>query len=753
MPSGNGYPSQQVSNERYEGGDMATDIDALRLNVRYDEGSGPVMVLLHGINSDATDWRVVIDTIGSGYRFIAVDLLGFGESPRPLDIDYTADEHATVIHNTLRDLGVDRPFLLVGYSLGGDIAIRYAATWPAQVRRLFLLSTPFYLPPDTFSAKGFGTQYLQVIAFQRIWKFVARSKKRDNLLYQIVDGRAQDFAKQFLRTDDVATSWEVMSKNLRNCIARATFVNDLPRLDMPVTFALGIRDPIVHPDQTPALKVLMPEMDIRRIVGLSADHFMLLNLPETVAREIVRDEVNGLHVRYRAQPDTAAGTDLPVPAVFLHGVVEAPSFWIPVARGLSTIREVECIDLLGCGESPTPLSSRYGLEDHVDAVVRTLKRDFGDRPVQLIGHGFGATAALGVARAEPDRVAGVTAFSPLIVDPERSESGSRSAAEVLAIRDRARAMATDPRMRVAAEHAETTLIPLVRTIDNGVLGTDPATVMAEQRRPVTFVVPTEDAATPVGYLERLATCTDEARLLRPDGSRWLPIDNPAATVLLLAPEAQDGARIAAETPAPRRELFLETARETFASASNQVMWRGLVMMALGIVLLFVQHVPPTLLTIGAAIWVLVEGVTTIAGSFGLRRSGKNGWLPWLLIGGLSILVGLFLLLRRDVSVRIIALVIAARALYIGVANLYIVRRVGALPKARWLLVFEGMLGLMIGVFLLVDPSLGARMLKVVLEWYLIGAGFSAVAYAVANRRAIKKRVDAVLVARTEGAAS
>ena len=102
---------------------MTTDLTTLRLHPHFDEGSGPAIVMLHGINSDGGDWRVVIDTIGPGYRFIAFDLLGFGESPKPLDIDYSADDHALVIENTLRDMGVDEPFLLAGYSLGGDIAL------------------------------------------------------------------------------------------------------------------------------------------------------------------------------------------------------------------------------------------------------------------------------------------------------------------------------------------------------------------------------------------------------------------------------------------------------------------------------------------------------------------------------------------------------------------------------------------------------------------------------------------------------
>jgi pimeloyl-ACP methyl ester carboxylesterase len=45
-----------------------------------------VIVMLHGINANADDMRPLIDQLGSGYRIIAPDVLGFGESPKPLDI-------------------------------------------------------------------------------------------------------------------------------------------------------------------------------------------------------------------------------------------------------------------------------------------------------------------------------------------------------------------------------------------------------------------------------------------------------------------------------------------------------------------------------------------------------------------------------------------------------------------------------------------------------------------------------------------
>jgi len=713
---------------------VATDVSELRLNVRYDEGDGPPMVLLHGLNADATDWRPVIDTIGGGYRFIAVDHLGYGDSPKPLDIDYDTDQQVQILDATLVDAGVDQPFLLVGYSLGGDIAIRYASTYPHKVRRLFLLSAPFYLPPESFASDHFATRYLQVVVFQALWRLVSGAKKKDDLLYQLANGRAEEFAKAQLRSDEVPVRWDIMSKNLSNCIAKATFVDDLPKLDMPVTFALGIRDPIVHPDQTPDLKRLKPDIDIRRIVGLSADHFMLQNLPATVAEEIMRDEVRGLHVRYRAGQGAAT--------VFLHGAGEDPNFWVPVATALSARGEVAAVDLLGFGESPKPLSSRYKLSDHADAVIRTLKREFAGRRVRLVGQEFGSTVALAVAAAAPQLVSDVVAFSPLLLEPsDAADGGDALQAEALATRERVRAMAGDVRSRAAVERSEERIVPLLRTGLNAVLAADPEQLLASVSMPTVIVMPDADDRVPRSYLKRLLADSRVLHVLEPKGVRWMPLEDPSGTVLLIDPKAGSAAEKAKAAPQVKPRAGLDAVKAAFTSASNQVMWRGLGLVVLGLWMLTLHSADSRLLAIGFAVWVLIEGISTVIGAIGLRRSGAAGWLPWLLIGVVSFGVAGLLLVSTRLNLTILAFAIMARALYVGVANLYVARNVAHTPRSRWILVFEGLLGVAIALAFVFGEHRGALLTKYVLAGYFIISGISGISYALANRKAIRVRVQ------------
>jgi pimeloyl-ACP methyl ester carboxylesterase/uncharacterized membrane protein HdeD (DUF308 family) len=721
---------------------MATDPRACILHVRYDEGSGPIIVLLHGINSDGGDWRKVIDIIGPEHRCIAVDLLGFGESPKPADIEYTADDHTAALDATLETIGVDKPFLLVGYSLGGDIAIRYASTHPHKLRRLFMLSAPFYLPPEAFSEAGFATQFMQVVIFQRIWKALAGAKKRDSLLYQIVNGEAEEFAKQFLRTDDVATHWDIMSKNLRNCIGRATFVKDLPALTMPTTFALGIRDPIVHPDQTPALKRLKPDMDLVRIVGLSADHFLLVGLPDTVAKEIMKDEVRTLNVRYRA------GAVEDVPIVFLHGIQDDPRFWMPVAQALSRRHEVVLVDLLGFGDSPKPMSAKYTLEEHVTALANTITAQFPRGEARLVGHGFGATVALGVAASVPERVSEVVAFSPLLfsdggLGSEVSED-DRDVASAMSIADSLDEMVRDERGSAAAERFEDRLEPIVRTFKNAVGPLRTEALLRRVADPVRFIAPLDDDRVPVDHISVRVAERDDFALEMPPGTRELPLEDPAAVVLMLDPDAHDEARLAAGLPCPKPRAGLRALREVFESATSTIFWRGLWTLLGGLVILLWPGFPAELVTFAFAIWVAVLGFQTIVGAVGLRRTGKGGWVPWLLLGALSAGIAVFLLIKPEWSMFIIEAVIFVRALYTGIVDIYIARKIAHGPTPKWLLWLEGIVGLAIALFLVFGSNHGVEITKLAVGVYFVVTGFTSVAYALEVQRRTRKRTHAML---------
>jgi len=93
--------------------------------IRYwDVGSGPVVVLLHGLGDRKESWLPVIPTLSQKYRVIAPDQIGFGKSSKPL-LDYNIQTFVDFLNEFLRDLKIEKT-TVVGESLGGWIAALYA---------------------------------------------------------------------------------------------------------------------------------------------------------------------------------------------------------------------------------------------------------------------------------------------------------------------------------------------------------------------------------------------------------------------------------------------------------------------------------------------------------------------------------------------------------------------------------------------------------------------------------------------------
>ncbi|HKV63879.1 MAG TPA: alpha/beta hydrolase [Candidatus Acidoferrum sp.] len=91
----------------------------------FDLGSGPVVVLLHGLGSRKEDWLPVLDPMAQKYRLLVPDQIGFGKSDKPL-LDYSVQTYVDFLNEFLRQLKVEK-MSLVGESLGGWIAALYAS--------------------------------------------------------------------------------------------------------------------------------------------------------------------------------------------------------------------------------------------------------------------------------------------------------------------------------------------------------------------------------------------------------------------------------------------------------------------------------------------------------------------------------------------------------------------------------------------------------------------------------------------------
>ncbi|PZU00299.1 MAG: 3-oxoacyl-ACP reductase [Brevundimonas sp.] len=108
-----------------------------------EAGDGPAVVFIHGSGPGASGVSNFRGNIGAfvdaGFRVLAPDLIGYGGSSKPDDIDYTLQLFSDTLYEALRAVGVERA-VLVGNSLGGGIALQIALDHPEFVHRLVLMA-------------------------------------------------------------------------------------------------------------------------------------------------------------------------------------------------------------------------------------------------------------------------------------------------------------------------------------------------------------------------------------------------------------------------------------------------------------------------------------------------------------------------------------------------------------------------------------------------------------------------------------
>lgn len=126
--------------KRYSFTSQGTNVQMAYMDVAPQAPNGRTVVLLHGRNFCAATWGATIKVLsGVGYRVIAPDQIGFCKSSKPVDYQFSIQALATNTHALLVSLGVSQP-IIVGHSLGGMMAMRYALMFPNDVKQLVLVN-------------------------------------------------------------------------------------------------------------------------------------------------------------------------------------------------------------------------------------------------------------------------------------------------------------------------------------------------------------------------------------------------------------------------------------------------------------------------------------------------------------------------------------------------------------------------------------------------------------------------------------
>lgn len=204
------------------------------LPVKVDHGNGPAVVLLHGLGNNHKSWSYVLKHLDDSVRVIALDLLGFGDAPKP-DIEYTPTDHAQAVIDTLDSLGVKQA-VIAGHSMGCIIAIEVARLRPDLAHQLILAGAPIYrrAPRASLVDKLFHTEGI----YFSIFTIIKNNPDATKFAGKLVEDLAP-FVKGMEITDE---TWPAFSRSLSHTIMQFKTYDQLIQLKTPALFLNGLLD-------------------------------------------------------------------------------------------------------------------------------------------------------------------------------------------------------------------------------------------------------------------------------------------------------------------------------------------------------------------------------------------------------------------------------------------------------------------------------------------------------------------------------
>ncbi len=189
---------------------MLVKINNLPINVIYNPevlfNKTPVL-FLHGFTGSAGDWNFVSKNIPHGFTPIFIDLIGHGSSAAPESIDKYSEKFQLEILDKLIDLLAIQKIILVGYSMGGRLALAFSINYPGKIKGLVLESSSFGIEDSNERNERIKSDELlaSAIATIGISKFIDywMSIPLFNSLAKIDLTKVQDMKEKKIKTNSI----------------------------------------------------------------------------------------------------------------------------------------------------------------------------------------------------------------------------------------------------------------------------------------------------------------------------------------------------------------------------------------------------------------------------------------------------------------------------------------------------------------------------------------------------------------------
>lgn len=249
----------------------------------HREGRGEPVLLVHGITTYSFIWRRVIPLLSKDYDVIAVDLLGCGDSDKPLDVSYAIKDHAGRLHEFITKLEIGK-FHFVGHDLGGGMGQIFAVRHPDLLRDLTLINTVAYdfwpVQPIIALRTPIVRQFLMASLDLGTFRLIVKRGiyHKDRMTNELMD--------LFIRPLQTGEGRKAFM-HFAECLDNRNLMeieDDLRRLKIPALLIRGDADPYLAATISERLHREIPGSALVRIP--TGGHYIQEDEPERIVREM-----------------------------------------------------------------------------------------------------------------------------------------------------------------------------------------------------------------------------------------------------------------------------------------------------------------------------------------------------------------------------------------------------------------------------------------------------------------------------------
>jgi pimeloyl-ACP methyl ester carboxylesterase len=219
------------------------DLEMAWMEVKPERAATGTVVLLHGKNFSGAYWQETAEALrDAGFRVIMPDQVGFGKSSKPAHYQFTFQQLAANTRELLRHAGVTRVHV-IGHSMGGMVAARYALMFPDEVQSLTFVNP---LGLEDWKAKGVPYRSVDALAQQELGQTAEKIRAYQRQNYYGGDWRSDydrwvEMLVTFTRSPDYPRmAWiQALTSDM---IYTQPVVYEFPLIKSPTLLIIGQRD-------------------------------------------------------------------------------------------------------------------------------------------------------------------------------------------------------------------------------------------------------------------------------------------------------------------------------------------------------------------------------------------------------------------------------------------------------------------------------------------------------------------------------